>query len=99
MLQIHFLTCYMALLQVQSTPATPTSQQATPTNMNTPTISEEGSQKDSGGGEMYYCIPWIEACALVTLCSYRSVTRRFSLVLLKETRFLHDALKIKVSSL
>lgn len=39
-----------------------------------------------------YCIPWVEACGLVTLCSCRSVTRRFSLVLLKEVRSLHEAL-------
>lgn len=39
-----------------------------------------------------YCVPWVEACALVTLCSYRSVTRRLSLVLLREVRSLHEAL-------
>ena len=50
------------------------------------------------GGEMYYCVPWVEACALVTMCSYRSVTRRLSLVLLKEIRSLHSALQIEVSS-
>ena len=33
-----------------------------------------------------YCVPWVEACALVALCSYRSVTRRLSLVLLKEVQ-------------
>ncbi len=48
------------------------------------------------GGEMYYCLPWVEACALVTMCSYRSVTRRLSLVLLKEIRSLHMALEIEV---
>lgn len=45
---------------------------------------------------MYYCVPWVEACALVTMCSYRSVTRRLSLVLLKEIRSLHAALQIQV---
>ena len=45
---------------------------------------------------MYYCLPWVEACALVTMCSYRSVTRRLSLVLLKEIRSLHTALEIEV---
>lgn len=39
-----------------------------------------------------YCVPWVEACALVTLCSYRCMTRRLSLVLLKEVRSLHEAL-------
>jgi hypothetical protein len=48
------------------------------------------------GGEMYYCVPWVEACGLVTMCSYRSVTRRLSLVLLKEIRSLHMALQIEV---
>ena len=37
-------------------------------------------------------MPWVEACALVMLCNYRSVTRRLSLVLLKEVRSLCDAL-------
>jgi hypothetical protein len=47
----------------------------------------------TGGVEAaVYCIPWVEACGLVTLCSCRSVTRRFSLVLLKEVRSLHEAL-------
>ncbi len=41
-------------------------------------------------------MPWVEGCALVTLCSYRSVTRRLSLALLKETRVLHETLKVQV---
>ena len=55
-----------------------------------------GDQGGDEGGEMYYCLPWVEACGLVTMCSYRSVTRRLSLVLLKEIRSLHMALQIKV---
>ena len=38
------------------------------------------------------CVPSVEACALVMLCNYRSVTRRLSLVLLKEVRALREAL-------
>ncbi|CAI8040481.1 Protein furry homolog [Geodia barretti] len=52
----------------------------------------EESSEEQKKGEEGYCIPWVEACGLVTLCSYRSVTRRFSLVLLKEVRSLHEAL-------
>ena len=58
-------------------------------------VATEG-EEGRGGGEMYYCLPWVEACALVTMCSYRSVTRRLSLVLLKEIRSLHAALEIEV---
>ena len=62
------------------------------------TISEVPDEGPGSGvgGESYYCIPYIEACALVTLCSYRSVTRRLSLALLKETRLLHEALRVQV---
>lgn len=51
-----------------------------------------GNGEEGKKGEGGYCIPWVEACGLVTLCSYRSVTRRLSLVLLKEVRSLHEAL-------
>ena len=57
---------------------------------------QEAPAESDEGGEMYYCVPWVEACALVTMCSYRSVTRRLSLVLLKEIRSLHAALQIEV---
>ena len=39
-----------------------------------------------------YCVPWVEACALVTLCSHRPMTLRLSLMLLREVRSLHEAL-------
>ena len=52
--------------------------------------TEENKNEDKEREE--YCIHWVEACGLVTLCSYRSVTRRLSLVLLKEIRSLHEAL-------
>jgi len=42
------------------------------------------------------CVPWVEACALVMLCSYRSVSRRISLLLLKEVRSLHEALQLQM---
>ena len=56
----------------------------------------QGVQKEEVGGELSYCLPWVEACALVTMCSYRSVTRRLSLVLLKEIRSLHNVLQTEV---
>ena len=63
---------------------------------STSSSSEEtASSSEPGGGEVFYCIPWLEAIALVTLCSYRAVTRRLSLVLLKEVRHLHEALHIQ----
>ena len=57
-------------------------------------LSVQMPPSDERGGveASVYCIPWVEACGLVTLCSCRSVTRRFSLVLLKEVRSLHEAL-------
>lgn len=61
-----------------------------------PTTISEVPDEGAGPGESYYCIPYIEACALVTLCSYRSVTRKLSLALLKETRILHEALGVQV---
>ena len=54
-------------------------------------LSSEETGVEGGKGEVD-CIPWVEACGLVTLCSYRSVTRRLSLVLLKEVRSLQEAL-------
>ena len=56
--------------------------------------SSSDGGKEGGSGEVGegYCVPWVEACGLVTLCSYRSVTRRLSLVLLREVRSLHEAL-------
>ena len=35
-------------------------------------------------------IVWVESCALVTFCSYRSLTRKYSLAILKEVRALLD---------
>ncbi len=61
-----------------------------------PSSSSTGNSGEGGASGEYYCVPWVEACALVTLCSYRSVTRRLSLALLKETRVLHETLKVQV---
>lgn len=55
-------------------------------------VSSEGTDQGGNGDTSTYCIPWVEACGLVTLCSYRTMTRRFSLMLLKEVRSLHEAL-------
>ena len=55
-----------------------------------PSLTDDGVEVK--GEASVYCIPWVEACGLVTLCSYRSVTRRLSLGLLKEVRSLHEAL-------
>ena len=78
-------------VQAENTSAPPVTQS---------TSSTAGTSSGGGDGdEVYYCVPWVEACALVTLCSYRSVTRRLSLVLLKETRGLHEMLKVQVSLL
>ena len=38
-------------------------------------------------------IVWVESCALVTFCSYRSLTRKFSLAILKEVRALLDVFR------
>lgn len=38
-------------------------------------------------------IVWVESCALVTLCSYRPLTRKYSLAILKEVRALLEIFK------
>ena len=76
--------------QTENTPASPVTN-----STNSSTTTDSGASE--GSGEGYYCVPWVEACALVTLCSYRSITRKLSLVLLKEIRALHETLKVQVS--
>ena len=45
-------------------------------------------------------IVWVESCALVTFCSYRSLTRKYSLAILKEVRSLLDTFRTnKVSNI
>ena len=40
----------------------------------------------------YYAMANVEACALVTFCSYRSVTRKLSLAIMKEVRLCLECL-------
>ena len=40
----------------------------------------------------YYAMATVEACALVTFCSYRSVTRKLSLAIVKEVKSCLEAL-------
>ena len=79
--------------QQSATGSTVTSPQHDGRSAPPPTIKEV---PDESASDIIYCIPWIEACALVTLCSYRSVTRKLSLALLKETRILHEAFGVQV---
>ena len=39
-------------------------------------------------------LSWVEACALVTFCSYRSVARKLSLAIMKEVRLLTSMLHV-----
>ena len=57
---------------------------------------DHGSKKDQGS-KVEVELPFtamcsVEACALVTFCSYRSMTRRLSLAILKEVRSCLEAL-------
>lgn len=39
-------------------------------------------------------LSWVESCALVTFCSYRSVARKLSLAIMKEVRLLTSMLHV-----
>ena len=49
--------------------------------------------KDENNQSLQQALAWVEACALVTLCSYRSVTRKYSLAIMKEVRSLLECLR------
>lgn len=51
-------------------------------------VEELAKEKDS----LRHALAWVEACALVTFCSYRSVTRKFSLGIMNKVRSLLDCL-------
>ena len=63
----------------------------------------EGAKKDGKEQKeeivlLQQSLAWVEACALVTFCSYRSVTRKYSLSIMKEVRSLLENLRMtKVS--
>lgn len=59
--------------------------QLTPINNETLEVADE---------PLLLALSWVEACALVTFCSYRSVARKFSLAIMKEVRLLTSMLGI-----
>ena len=89
------LCCILILQSQHSSDSIITSSQHDRKSAPPTTININRAQ-DNSAAETIYCIPWIEACALITLCSYRSVTKRLSLALLKETKFLYEAFGVQV---
>ena len=57
------------------------------------TNQEASEEKDENNQWLKKSLAWVEACALVTLCSYRSVTRKYSLAIMKEVRSLLECLR------
>ena len=51
---------------------------------------EQKKEKESLG----HALAWVEACALVTFCSYRSVTRKYSLGIMSEVRSLVESMGV-----